>query len=702
MEANHTRLIVFWRIAPFTRLLLPLLAGILAGQYLGGEVLTWQLALAGMTVIFLLALFIAFRRPVLFGVVMFGWFCALGGYLVTQRELTHREDFIAAHYTEGSLLVATLLEEPIEKTKSWKSEARITLTDTINQTEKHLSGKIILYFAKDSLQAPPTIQSRIAFSKNLQRINNTGNPAGFDYALFSARRSLFYQVYLTANDYILTGHASEGWLPKKMRNARNALLKTLKQNIKDPQNRGLAAALLTGYREEMDKELSLQYAGTGVAHIIAISGLHLGLIQGGLMLILLPLAKWKHGKQIRIVLVIVLLWLFSLLTGGSASVLRAAVMFTIIMLGEMVQRKGNGYNSLAASAFLLLLFNPNLLWDVGFQLSYAAVLSILVFYPPIAHWFRWPRVWMLKIWQVVAVTLSAQILTLPFVIYYFQQFPVYFLLANLIAVPLSTLILYLLLVLGFFVWWWTPVAAFLGTFSNGLIGFMNDFIRWIDRLPMSRVEEIYLPLGEAFLLMILIAFVAVWLFHKRQVFFLASLATASFLAGSRMWQSHINHTQTEIVVYHVPGHSAVDIMAGGKYWYWGDTICQQPGMIRKLHLTPYRTQKGLQMAGALPYQQDVFQQWNLGGEKMLVLDKEPDINTMDTLRTNVLLIAANLRTNPAKLLSRIQCNQIVADAKLPYYRLDQWQHVADSLRLPFHAVTRDGAFVMQLKNEPSQ
>jgi len=696
MEANHTRLIVFWRIAPFTRLLLPLLAGILAGQYLGGEVLTWQLALAGMTVIFLLALFMAFRRPVLFGVVMFGWFCALGGYLVTLNDLSHRQDFIANHYTEGSLLVATLLEEPIEKTKSWKSEAQITITDTINQIEKELSGKIILYFAKDSLQAPGVVGSRIAFTKNLQRISNTGNPAGFDYALFSARRNLFYQIYLTENDYVSAGHTEEGWLHKRMRTTRNWLLETLKQNIKDSLNRGLAAALLTGYREDMDKELSLLYAGTGVAHIIAISGLHLGLIQGGLMVLLLPLTKWKHGKPIRVILVIVLLWLFSLLTGGSASVLRAALMFSIIMFGDLLQRRGNGYNSLAASAFLLLLFNPNLLWDVGFQLSYAAVLSILVFYPPIAHWFRWPRIWMLKIWQVVAVTLSAQILTLPFVIYYFQQFPVYFLLANLVAVPLSTGILYLLLVLGFFVWWWTPVAAFLGTLSNGLIGFMNAFIGWIDRLPMSRVEDIYLPLSEAYLFMILICLFALWLFHKRSVYFTAGLATVSFLAGIRLWNNHKHYKNNTIIVYHVPGHSAVDIMAGGKYWFWGDTICQQPGMIRKLHLTPYRTQRGAALAGTISFQQDVFQQWNFGGLKMIVLDKEPDLKTADSLYTDVLLIAANVRTNPAKILSKIQCRQIVADAKLPYYRIAQWQKVADSLKLGFHSVSRDGAFVYQL------
>ena len=197
----------------------------------------------------------------------------------------------------------------------------------------------------------------------------------------------------------------------------------------------MGAALLTGYREALDEEISLAYAATGTAHIIAISGLHLGLIQKALMLLFAPLLRFKSGLILRGLTVIVLLWVFALLTGAGASVLRAAIMFTLLTVGEMMEERISSLNLLAIAAFMLLSWDTDLLWDVGFQLSFAAVFSIIFLYKPIYGWIPVKSFAGKFVWSITAVTLAAQVFTLPLVLYYFNQFPVYFLLANLVAVP---------------------------------------------------------------------------------------------------------------------------------------------------------------------------------------------------------------------------------------------------------------------------
>jgi competence protein ComEC len=217
--------------------------------------------------------------------------------------------------------------------------------------------------------------------------------------------------------------------------------------------------LLIGYKDDLDKTLVQSYSNTGVVHVIAISGLHLGLIYWLLLKLFWPLQKRRDLKWLRPILIIAGLWLFSLLAGMQPSVIRSAVMFTCIVLGETWTRKSSIYNTLAFSAFLLLFINPYWLWDVGFQLSYIAVLSIVIFMQPIYNWFYIKNKALDFIWKLNAVTLAAQILTVPVSIYHFHQFPLSFMFTNFVAVPLSSLILLgeiVLCVVSFI-----PIVAFL-------------------------------------------------------------------------------------------------------------------------------------------------------------------------------------------------------------------------------------------------
>jgi competence protein ComEC len=205
---------------------------------------------------------------------------------------------------------------------------------------------------------------------------------------------------------------------------------------RDETETGVAEALLIGYRDDLDKDLVRAYSNTGVVHIIAISGLHLGMIYGLMLLLLKPFRKYKWMRWAKPLLILLVLWGFSLLAGAAASILRSVVMFSFIVIGESLGRKTNIYNTLAASAFCLLVYNPYFFWDVGFQLSYTAVLSIVLFMKPVYQWLYFKNKLLNAIWQLNAITLAAQVLTLPVILYYFHQFPNLFLFTNFVAVPL--------------------------------------------------------------------------------------------------------------------------------------------------------------------------------------------------------------------------------------------------------------------------
>ncbi len=281
------------------------------------------------------------------------------------------------------------------------------------------------------------------------------------------------------------------------------------------------------------------YANTGVVHVIAISGLHLGLIYG----ILLMLTKGLRGRKLallRAVIIIASLWVFTLLAGAQASVVRSAVMFTTLAIGAVLNRNASIYNTLALSALLLLLYNPFWLWDVGFQLSYAAALSIIIFFKPIYNWLYFQNKLLDAVWKLMAVTLAAQLLTTPFSLYYFHQFPLLFFITNLVAVPLSSVILIgeiLLCVFAFI----PPVASALGWLLTKLIFFLNDHILQMNSLPFTSWQNLSISFWQSVLLLVFISGLGYWLMQQNKkglqvsamaLLLFAILRTASFMEAS--------------------------------------------------------------------------------------------------------------------------------------------------------------------------
>jgi competence protein ComEC len=272
-------------------------------------------------------------------------------------------------------------------------------------------GKLILYFQKDSNFRKLDCGSTLLFSKTLSPISSSGNPGSFDYQVWCKRQGIFFSVYLSPNDYILLPGKKETFPKRILYNVREIVLDILSRFIPGAKESGFAKALLIGYKDELDKNLVTAYSNTGVVHIIAISGLQLGIIFWLLNLVFRPLQRNPHSRWFAALLILLGLWLFSLLAGAGPSVLRSAIMFSFLIIGNTISKKTSVFNNLATSAFALLCLNTSWLWDAGFQLSYAAVLSIVIFFKPIYNLLYFQNKIVDFAWKLNAVTLSAQVLT---------------------------------------------------------------------------------------------------------------------------------------------------------------------------------------------------------------------------------------------------------------------------------------------------
>ena len=482
--------IPFWKSSPFVRLVLPLMVGIVLQWYLQFSLFYIIYSFVSFLIAFLLFRFLPlpvhFKVQGLQGFSLNLLLLCFGLFITYQKDIRNRSNWFGNYYQSKNELVLRIDESLIEKPRSYKANASV-LSLINNDSSINYKGKIILYLSKDSISQKLQYGDVIIIHKPIELIKNTGD---FDYVQYEAFRQTFHTVYLKNKDWLLLKEKNINWLDGFVMKTKANILSVIHNNISnDEDEQGIAEALLIGYNNDIDKELKQAYANTGVVYLIAVSGMSLGLLYVWITFVLSKIPFIKRSSLTKLFITLFLLWLFTLLTGESASVLRSAIVFSCIAVGKAVNKKASIYNSIAASAFILLCYDPYLLWAVGFQISYLAVISILIFRKPVYDLIYIKNKWLDKIWQMTSVTLAVQILTFPICIYHFHQFPVLFLITNLIAIPLATIILFAELFL--IVFYWVPfLSVAMGKCICWLIGLMNKFILWIDGFSFAVVNNL--------------------------------------------------------------------------------------------------------------------------------------------------------------------------------------------------------------------
>lgn len=695
----------FWKSAPLVRLLLPFIAGIGVQWYSRVAPGIWIWISSGSLLVivsfFLLPLSRRYQSSVINGLGVSLLFLASGALLTWQKDMRRDKQWFGHLYADSTALVVTLEEPVVEKTKSLKADASVSYLlhgDSLLAAQ----GKIILYFQKDPADSSGLLQSRLQygsqliFKKPVQEIQNSGNPGGFDYKRYAFFHGITHQVYLKQDEFELTGSTNQKPLTSFIYATRERILAILRTHITGDKESGLAEALLIGYKDDLDKSLVQSYSNTGVVHIIAISGLHLGLIYWLLVKLFQPIRKRKGLKWLPPLLIIAGLWAFSLLAGAQPSVLRSALMFTCIVAGESIARKTNIYNSLALSAFILLCYNPYWLWDVGFQLSYAAVLSIVLFMRPIYNLLYFKNKLVDMVWKLNAVTLAAQVLTVPLSIYYFHQFPNYFLFTNLVAVPLSSLILLgeIFLCLVTFI---PALASLTGKLLTILIKMMNAYIEKIESLPFSLWDGLQITVSQTILLFLFIAGTSYWLMNRSRTALKAGLLALLAFAVLRSYSFIQTGRQQKIIVYNVSRQRAVDLINGHDYFFAGDPATEQDDFTRNFHLKPARV---LYRAQAAPVNDAFHLSGNYitcNNKHILLVDEAVSFPGAPQPTIDLLVLSKNPRIYLHQLAGSLAIRQVVIDGSVPAWKARYWKRDCDSLHILWHDVSTQGAFVMNLR-----
>ncbi|MCC7303053.1 MAG: ComEC/Rec2 family competence protein [Bacteroidia bacterium] len=489
---------ISWDRVPALRLLIPFMLGIIAGP--GG----WSVLPASvLSLLLVLSLILHHRSALWRGLVVLSLLFFLG----SLSRWVHSPHADHTHYVHFGM----------EQNRSWMGEVQSTartrkgswnLTVNIHASFSHqwhpASGSIKLYIrTKDPLPLP----GMMIFFKTYLRASNPDD--------FYGKYLLQHNIYAAGNARIADCRLFVPAFSLRSVSARwrRAFIERMKSCGVHGNALLVGQALVLGDDGEIPASVRDDYANTGAVHILSVSGLHVGMIYFLLRILFLNHRWGQRHRLIAVLPVIAGICLYALVTGMSPSVLRSAAMFILFAVAETWRKKTESVNTLAVSAFLLLVANPLLIFDVGFQLSYTAVFGILVFYQPLrALWIPESR-WQQWLWDMNVLSVASQITTFPLILYYFGKFPVLFLLVNLVVIPFSTVLLYtgvFIILLG-----WIPViGAWAGwLFRNGMNG-MNAVIEFTGQLPFAVLQNISIGLLSVLLLYSGIGMITLWLYRK--------------------------------------------------------------------------------------------------------------------------------------------------------------------------------------------
>ena len=481
---------------PYLRLLMPLAGGIVCGEAFpytpsDGMWVLGSLFLMGI-------LFISYRYSfrTLYGGTVFLFLFCLGGTLA-GRQLQQAE---YAFSNQTSVYRVSLKEEAEIKERSilfrcaLKGEVQ---KDTFlpNAAEKIF----LLYFPKDTASYALRRGDELLIYTRLQPPANNGNPDEFDYARYLVRKGVSGTAYVVAGHWKVVGHDEARTFRQVALDYRKKIVSLYRSLGFGGDELAVLSALTVGDKDELSEDIVETYSVTGASHVLALSGLHIGFLYMLFFLILSPLwQKWGSLKPFLLLLIILLLWSFAFFTGLSPSVVRSVIMFSLLALSTLQMEKPLTMNTLAATAFLMLLLNPVWLFDIGFQLSFAAVTAILLLQPGLYHLWAVKNRFLKSVWGLMTVSIAAQVGTAPLVMLYFSRFSTHFLLTNLWVIPMVTLIMYTAVLL----WLLMPFPLLqqgVATALDALVRTQNAVLHWIERLPLASVDHIWMDVWSVLL-----------------------------------------------------------------------------------------------------------------------------------------------------------------------------------------------------------
>jgi len=628
--------------------------------------------------LFLLLFSYFLRKSRFFGLFIGFVFFLIGICILNNSDATKNYNYFEKHLTNTSNAILAIEKVLKPGNYHYKYMAEVLQID-----HQKTTGSVLINIEKDSVTSFFKIGDRILLKNKFVAIKESLNPYQFNYKNYLAKQGIHQQVYAKKLELLLLNQTSTSFL-EFIAAFRLKIQQSLQQYDFSEDELAIMNALLLGQRQDISKELTANYSKAGAIHILAVSGLHVGIILWMLSFVLKPLERYKKGKVIKLVLVVLFLWFFAVLAGMSASVTRAVTMFSAIAIGQFFNKRNAIEQSLIFSMFLLLLLKPLFLFDVGFQLSYLAVFGI-IWVQPVFYQLWKPKYYIIdKGWQLITVSTAAQLGVLPISLFYFHQFPGLFFLSNLLIIPFLGLILgtgIIVLGLSFL----TILPVFLVDIYGGIISILNRLVAFIARQEAFLFSDISFSFIKMFFsYLVIIACFQFFLKRnaKRCLFFLSSVL---IFQSVFFYEKYHIEKNNEFIVFHKSRNSIVGIRTGSFLEVYND----MDSLVTKQNLL-----KNYKVGENIQYQnyQKLPTILQLNKQIILFIDTAGVYNLTD-LRQPIVLLRQSPKINLERLINRLQPTIIIADGSNYKSYVRRWKATCLKLQIPFWSTNEQGAYI---------
>ena len=664
-----------------------LVIGIIFGYFLNMS-LNFSFAATGVSLVLLFTSYLIakkqFIKTIWFGVFSFITMI-LVGILVSNL---HNDKNHKTHYThqlsQEKDALKTIMFRVREVLKPGDYYEKYVI-DLFEIDAKKVSGNTLLNIQKDSLQNTLKVDDVYIIKTAFKDLIHPLNPNQFDYKNYLEKKYIYHQIFTTKQALFKANYQSKTFFGIA-NNIRNHINQKLTHYHFKPDELAIINALLLGQRQDISEEVYTSYTNAGAIHILAISGLHIGIILLLLQYILKPIERIKYGFLIKTLLIVTILWGFAIVAGLSASVTRAVTMFSVVAIAMNLKRPTNIYNTLAISMLVILLFKPMFLFDVGFQLSYLAVFAIVAIDPLLYKLWK-PKYWIIdKLWHTLTVTVSAQFGIIPLSLFYFHQFPSLFFLSNLVIIPLLGIILgygiflILLAVLNL-------LPQFVATFYGYIISLMNSFVEWISKQESFLFKNI--PFSILYVLVFyLFIYALVHLYTKRNLSALKLFLIAVIMCQSAVIYTTFEKPKNEFIVFHksrfsLLGNTINNIITVASDF---DSISEAKNKIIKDYTVGNHIKTIKKDTLKVVYL--------LNNKKVLVIDSL-GIYNIKSFQPDYVLLRQSPKINLNRLIDSIHPKYIIADGSNYKSYMEHWETICNKRKLPFYQTSKKGAFIIK-------
>ncbi|MDR1583748.1 MAG: ComEC family competence protein [Prevotellaceae bacterium] len=681
---------------PFVRITVPLLFGIIC-QYLLFPLQISGLLFIAVFLISLLALqlfkvYQQYSFTWLYGLHYYLIFFFLGISLVQSNPLKTAIPLNEENYFE--LLVT---ENPAYNDNSLRLDVKIRAFSTNGENWTKCNELSIIYMSKDSaLKFSPgdvlvckTVFNEVSAPQNLEE---------FDYREYLRRKKIFSTSFVNPENVTVVDSGQISFYRKFIFNLQQYSLETLQKAQLKSEELAVALALLIGDKRFLEDDLRDSYTNSGTIHLLAVSGLHVGIVFMILNFMLRFMDRKKKLRLIKGFIILISLWIYASVAGLASSIVRASTMFSIFVVADMANKSKSTYNNIALSCFIMCLSNPYVIFESGFQLSYLAVLGIVYFQPKFMKPFHNCNKFVKPLVECMTVTLAAQLGTLPVILYIFKVFPMYFMLSNLILVPYTSVVMYvgaLVIALS-----WQPFLLFISGFVlNYSIYLMNWIVKFFDRLPNSTIDGIYINGIQCTLLITGILSLAFLFSFKKRICFVAVLASMIGIFSIGAFHSYKASSHKEFGVFGVKRAFYAYFIENGKGFSIRDTVSVNNSFDfnTKSYLITrgFRSEQDLNNLSLTDSIPNLYKGVLLFSGKKIAFSSQLTVNnefSETPLNVDYLYITQRQNIKPETVLSCYNPAKIIIANNMPASKITEWIKIAESRKIPYHSIKTEGGF----------